>query len=107
MLYVSRISKSNFYKMSSEKDVNETIIKVEVTSKRKAPKKKEKTVPCDLCEKLFINQSTFIIHRRSHTQERPYSCSICSKSFTTLTARNEHEKLHTNVKGMKLTIRLI
>ena len=91
--------------MSTEKEDNETIIKVEVTSKRKEPKKKEKTVPCDLCDKLFINQSTFIIHRRGHTQEKPFSCSICSKSFTYITVRNAHEKLHTNNKGIKLTIK--
>ncbi|XP_058451826.1 zinc finger protein 664-like [Malaya genurostris] len=48
---------------------------------------------CDLCEATFKLYGNLIIHRRSHTGERPYPCSICGRAFST----SSNMKTHMNV----------
>ncbi|XP_058814263.1 zinc finger protein 625-like isoform X2 [Topomyia yanbarensis] len=48
---------------------------------------------CDLCDATFKLYGNFIIHRRSHTGERPYPCNICGRAFST----SSNMKTHMNV----------
>ncbi|XP_055542012.1 zinc finger protein 664-like [Wyeomyia smithii] len=48
---------------------------------------------CDLCEATFKLYGNLIIHRRSHTGERPYPCNICGRAFST----SSNMKTHMNV----------
>ncbi|XP_075716909.1 zinc finger protein 212-like [Rhinoderma darwinii] len=45
---------------------------------------------CSVCGKTFCNNSSFQMHMRTHTGERPYKCSHCDKSFI----RRSHLKIH-------------
>lgn len=38
---------------------------------------------CRFCGKMFSSDSSFQIHLRSHTGERPYQCPVCFSRFTT------------------------
>ncbi|XP_053693782.1 zinc finger protein 267-like [Sabethes cyaneus] len=48
---------------------------------------------CDLCDATFKLYGNLIIHRRSHTGERPYPCNICGRAFST----SSNMKTHMNV----------
>ncbi|XP_040293602.1 oocyte zinc finger protein XlCOF8.4-like isoform X4 [Bufo bufo] len=57
-----------------------------------------KVFPCSECGKLFKHNSSLSIHKRTHSDERPYSCSECGKSFTQKSVLVEHERIHTGEK---------
>jgi len=41
-----------------------------------------KNVPtCEICGKVFARNSRLIIHKRSHSNERPFVCLKCGKSY--------------------------
>ncbi|XP_072263442.1 zinc finger protein 248-like isoform X3 [Pyxicephalus adspersus] len=47
-------------------------------------------IMCSVCGKTFCNNSSFQVHMRTHTGERPYKCTDCHKSFI----RSSHLKIH-------------
>lgn len=50
---------------------------------------------CDLCNKRCTSTSELIIHRRTHTGEKPFNCSFCSKAVNTKGELEKHERTHT------------
>ncbi|XP_062322590.1 zinc finger protein 420-like [Osmerus eperlanus] len=49
-------------------------------------------VECEVCGRTFKFQSLYIIHKRTHTGEKPYKCSDCGKDFAQLSNFNTHKK---------------
>lgn len=51
---------------------------------------------CDQCEKGFVNSSSLLIHKKTHTEliDR-FSCEKCQMQFKTATLLAEHELTHT------------
>uniref|UniRef100_T1IQN4 C2H2-type domain-containing protein n=1 Tax=Strigamia maritima TaxID=126957 RepID=T1IQN4_STRMM len=51
---------------------------------------------CEFCGKAFRFQSNLIVHRRSHTGEKPYKCHICNHACTQASKLKRHMKTHAN-----------
>ncbi|KAF0696686.1 zinc finger protein 239-like, partial [Aphis craccivora] len=39
----------------------------------------ENPYQCDVCDKLFTQNTHLKVHRRIHTGEKPYQCDVCDK----------------------------
>ncbi|XP_052273602.1 B-cell lymphoma/leukemia 11A-like isoform X2 [Dreissena polymorpha] len=49
---------------------------------------------CEFCGKTFRFQSNLIVHRRSHTGEKPYKCPLCPHACTQQSKLKRHLKTH-------------
>lgn len=58
--------------------------------KRNAPRR----FTCEFCGKEFAYASTFTVHMRTHTNERPFECAQCGKRFRQLPHLQDHERIH-------------
>ncbi|NXN08573.1 IKZF3 protein, partial [Indicator maculatus] len=56
---------------------------------------------CDICGLACISLNVLMVHKRSHTGERPFQCTQCGASFTQKGNLLRHIKLHTGEKPFK------
>ncbi|EAT33436.1 AAEL014289-PA [Aedes aegypti] len=58
---------------------------------------------CDFCDKRCHTKNDLKIHRRSHTNEKPYKCwhEGCDKAYKTRSAVTKHFRIHTGEKPYK------
>ncbi|XP_077865737.1 BCL11 transcription factor A-like [Saccoglossus kowalevskii] len=55
-----------------------------------------KSKSCEFCGKVFKFQSNLIVHRRSHTGEKPYKCQLCDHACSQASKLKRHMKTHFN-----------
>lgn len=65
-----------------------------VTSRRGKSADYEYVYRCDFCQKDFKTGSRLLIHRRIHTNERPFKCQTCGRSFKQKITLIDHEATH-------------
>uniref|UniRef100_H3CWE0 BCL11 transcription factor B b n=1 Tax=Tetraodon nigroviridis TaxID=99883 RepID=H3CWE0_TETNG len=58
-----------------------------------------KVKSCEFCGKIFKFQSNLIVHRRSHTGERPYKCHLCDHACSQASKLKRHMKTHMHNKS--------
>ncbi|MBN3273407.1 BC11B protein, partial [Polyodon spathula] len=49
---------------------------------------------CEFCGKTFKSLSNLVVHRRSHTGEKPYHCPFCDHACTQSSKLKRHMKTH-------------
>lgn len=57
-------------------------------------KRVKKILLCEECGKKYQYQSLLIIHKRSHTKEKPFTCPHCSQAFSQRSNYKTHIKKH-------------
>lgn len=69
------------------------------------PQTQSKIKSCEFCGKTFKFQSNLVVHRRSHTGEKPYKCQLCDHACSQASKLKRHMKTHMHKAG-SLTVHL-
>ncbi|XP_075034337.1 uncharacterized protein LOC142095286 isoform X2 [Mixophyes fleayi] len=57
-----------------------------------------KLFPCTECGKYYRHNTALVIHRRTHTGEKPYCCTECGRCFNARSSLVTHGKIHSGEK---------
>lgn len=69
------------------------------TNSTSPPQAQNKIKSCEFCGKTFKFQSNLVVHRRSHTGEKPYKCQLCDHACSQASKLKRHMKTHMHKPG--------
>lgn len=53
---------------------------------------------CKHCNKVFMTNTQYKQHLRTHSDQKPHQCIFCSKRFRQKCQKDKHERIHTGAK---------
>ncbi|XP_060069422.1 uncharacterized protein LOC132549501 [Ylistrum balloti] len=62
---------------------------------------KEKPIKCNDCGRGFARASTLLSHKLTHRNFNAFQCEVCGRTFKTKESMRQHKKIHTNVATVK------
>ncbi|XP_051774734.1 zinc finger protein Aiolos-like isoform X2 [Erpetoichthys calabaricus] len=66
-----------------------------------SPRTTSRKLTCEICGLACVSLNVLLVHKRSHTGERPFHCNQCGASFTQKGNLLRHIKLHSGEKPFK------
>ncbi len=56
------------------------------------PDKNDKTLQCKICDKMFTQIYSLVLHIGAHTKNKPYKCDVCGQKFDWYDHLKTHRK---------------
>ncbi|XP_055602904.1 myoneurin isoform X3 [Uranotaenia lowii] len=78
-------------------DAQSSLVTQLVAHQQQQQQQQEKT--CSVCNKSFPSYASMLIHKRTHTGERPFYCEICNKGFNVKSNLLRHMRTLHNQQG--------
>ena len=64
----------------------------------------DKSHQCEVCLRFFEYKSSLVVHKRTHTGEKPFVCSTCGKGFATKYKLQLHKATHSDERKFKCDV---
>uniref|UniRef100_A0A8C4TEJ5 IKAROS family zinc finger 3 n=1 Tax=Erpetoichthys calabaricus TaxID=27687 RepID=A0A8C4TEJ5_ERPCA len=70
-----------------------------------SPRTTSRKLTCEICGLACVSLNVLLVHKRSHTVEKPYKCNYCGRSYKQRSSLEEHkERCHIYMQNKGLEV---